>query len=379
MIPIKRVFVLLFGLIILQSCKDTEQKQMPVVDVPYIEVQQEDVPVYQEFVGQTFGASDIGLKSRVNGWVTGIHFQEGSLVKKGQLLYSVDPQQYQTKVDQATGQYAAAVANLANAEANLKRIRPLAQSNAVSKRELDAAVAAYDAAKAQVDANQANVSNQKIELGYTKIYSPLDGIIGISEVRVGDYVSGTGSQLLATVSKTTTVRVRFSMSETEYLRIQRILKANPEAIKKSIETEMILSDGSTYNEKGTINFADRQIDPLTGTITIEASFPNTDGLLRPGQFVRVKMVIERKKDAFIVPQRAVLDMQGIYQVVKIDKSNKIEMAVVNAGIQTGRFWVIDSGVSKGERLALIGNIFIKNGMTVKPVPANWPDKKQEGK
>jgi membrane fusion protein (multidrug efflux system) len=169
------------------------------------------------------------------------------------------------------------------------------------------------------------------------------------------------------------------MSETEYLRIQRILKANPEAIKKSIETEMILSDGSTYNEKGTINFADRQIDPLTGTITIEASFPNTDGLLRPGQFVRVKMVIERKKDAFIVPQRAVLDMQGIYQVVKIDKSNKIEMAVVNAGIQTGRFWVIDSGVSKGERLALIGNIFIKNGMTVKPVPANWPDKKQEGK
>jgi membrane fusion protein (multidrug efflux system) len=130
MIPIKRVFVLLVGLIILQSCKDTEQKQMPVVDVPYIEVQQEDVPVYQEFVGQTFGASDIGLKSRVNGWVTGIHFQEGSLVKKGQLLYSVDPQQYQTKVDQATGQYAAAVANLANAEANLKRIRPLAQSNA---------------------------------------------------------------------------------------------------------------------------------------------------------------------------------------------------------------------------------------------------------
>jgi len=225
MIPIKRVFVLLFGLIILQSCKDTEQKQMPVVDVPYIEVQQEDVPVYQEFVGQTFGASDIGIKSRVNGWVTVIHFQEGSLVKKGQLLYSVDPLQYQTKVDQATGQYAAAVANLANAEANLKRIRPLALSNAVSKRELDAAVAAYDAAKAQVDANQANVSNQKIELGYTKIYSPLDGIIGISEVGVGDYVSGTGSQLLTTVSKTTSIRVRFSISETEYLRIQRILKA----------------------------------------------------------------------------------------------------------------------------------------------------------
>ncbi|MEQ8303356.1 MAG: efflux RND transporter periplasmic adaptor subunit [Cyclobacteriaceae bacterium] len=359
-----------------QACENEKAaKEAPIVEVPVIQVQSQDVPIYQEFVGQTFGQSDIKIRSRVDGWITGIHFKEGSPVKKGQLLYSIDPLQYQTTVDQSKGQVAAAEAELANAEANLKRIRPLAEINAVSKRELDAAVASYEAAKAQRDANIANLANQRIELSYTKINSPIDGLIGISSLREGDYVSALGSSILNTVSDIRNIRVRFSISEREYLRIQRLLAENPNARKEVAKTHLTLADNTVYPETGVINFADRQIDPQTGTLTIESIFPNPNNVLIPGQFVRIKLVLEERKGAILVPQRAVNEVQGVYQVFAVDPENKLSVKMVNAGQQIGDEWIIDKGLSSGDRLAIIGNLFIQPGSTIKPVDANWPEKK----
>ncbi len=368
-------FSIVLLLISIFGCEtETTTQQAPLVEVPVIKAQARDIPIYQEFVGQTYGESDIKLRARVDGWITGIHFKEGSKVKKGQLLYTIDPLQYQTEVDQARGQVAASEAALANADANLKRIRPLAEINAVSKRELDAAVASYDAAKAQRDANLANLSNQQIELGYTRIMSPIDGLIGISSVREGDYVNSLGSTIINTVSDIKNIRVRFSISEREFLRIQKMVAENSEAQKEVRETELILADNSVFPEKGRINFADRQIDPETGTLTIESIFPNPNGALIPGQFVRVKLILERRKGAILIPQRAVNEMQGTYQVFAVDKDDKLSVKMVEAGQQIGDEWIINSGLTEGERLALIGNMFIQPGSTIKPVEANSPKK-----
>ncbi|HQQ98458.1 MAG TPA: efflux RND transporter periplasmic adaptor subunit [Cyclobacteriaceae bacterium] len=371
-----RTLFLVALLLLEQSCQNSQPAQAPLLEVPVVEVQQRAVPIYQEFAGQTYGQSDIAIRARVNGWITGVHFKEGSEVKKGQLLYTMDPLQYQTKVDQAKGQLGAADANLANAEANLKRIRPLAEINAVSKRELDAAVAAFEAAKAQSAANRANVTNQSIELSYTRILSPIDGVIGLTKLREGDYVGSLSTAALTTVSDISRIRIRFSISEREYLRIQKVVQTQPDALAKSKEAQLILSDGSLFPEKGSLNFADREIDPATGTLTIQATFPNPGQLIRPGQFVRIKLILEEQSNALLIPQRAVIEMQGIFQVFVVDSDNKLAVRIVEAGQQVGNDWIINKGLSQGDRVALIGSVFIKPGSVIKPVAAEWPAKTQ---
>lgn len=368
---ISNVFLALFTVAALQACK--KEKEAPaafVFEVPVVQPQQRDVPIYREFVGQVYGESDIEIRARVDGWITGLSFKEGGTVKKGQLLYTIDPLQYQTKVDQAKGQLAAAQATLANADANLKRIRPLAEINAVSKRDLDAAVASYESSKAQVDAYNANLSNQRIELSYTQIKSPIDGIIGISKANVGNYVSGLGSSgLLNTVSQIGSLRIRFPIGEQDILHIQKIRKENPAEAKKETEAHLILADGSVYPHKGWVNTTDRQIDQATGTLTIQADFPNPEQTLRPGQFVRVRLIFENRKNALVIPQRAVTEMQGIFQVMTVTAENKLQAKIVQAGQQIGNEWIIDSGLEVTDRIALLGNQFIQPNSIVKPVAA----------
>jgi membrane fusion protein (multidrug efflux system) len=349
---------------VLISCKKEEAKVPPPMRAPFIEVKQEEVPIYKDFAAQTFGDLDIDLTARVDGIVTGIYFKEGQRVKKGQLLYTIDPLEYDTKVDQAQGQTDVAESNLINAKEELNRIRPLAVINAVSVRDLDAAVAREKAAKSSYLSSKAALKNQELVRSYCNIVSPIDGVIGISIARLGDYISRLGtSSKLNTVSKLDDVRVRFTISEADYLRYQKN-KAKNHVIT---DLSLLLSDGSTHPHKGTINFSDASIDPSTGTMTIEAQFANPDNTLRSGQFSKVRILTRVEKNAIAIPQKAITEIQGIYQVYKIDSANKIQLQIVEVSTKVGDRWVVTKGVNANDKVAIIGSQFIQPGSTVIPV------------
>jgi membrane fusion protein (multidrug efflux system) len=324
-----------------------------------------DVPLTQEYVGQTLGGTDIQIRARVQGFLTGIYFKEGSKVNKGQLLYSIDPLPYQAKLDQARGQLASAEAQLAKAKSDLDRIKPRAAINAVSQRDLVAAHSQYDAAIGGEEAAKGMVRNAEIELGYASIYSPIEGIIGISNFEVGDLVGTIQSFNLNTVSSTKTVRVRFSVTETEYLEFR---KRVPDKAKMDWTIDMILSDGSVHPHKGQINLANREIDPSTGTLTMEATVPNPEEDVRPGQFAKIRFVTEIRKGAMLIPLRAVTELQGTYQVYVVNAENKIEVKTVQAGQKYGEYWIIDSGLNASDKVALVGNTAIRVNSAITPVP-----------
>jgi membrane fusion protein (multidrug efflux system) len=360
----KILFWGLCAMLFFVACKKEEKKVLPPMQAPFITVVTQDVPIYKDFAAQTFGDLDIDLKARVDGILTGIHFKEGQKVKKGQLLYTIDPLEYDTKVEQVKGQVAVAQSGLVNAEEELKRIRPLADMNAVSKRELDAAVAKSKAAQSNYNSTKAALNNQKLERSYCNIVSPIDGIIGISIGRLGDYISKLGnSSKLNTVSKLDKVRVRFTISETEFLAYQK--KYDRDEI---VDLDLLLSDGTTHPYKGTINFTDAAIDPTTGTLTIEAHFPNPNNTLRSGQFSKVRVLVNTQDDAISIPQKAVTELQGIYQVNVIDAANKIQVQIVEVGDKVGKNWIITKGLKAGDKVAIIGNQFIQPGSIVLPVP-----------
>jgi membrane fusion protein (multidrug efflux system) len=363
---LKSLFNLLVCGLLLYSCKNKEQVVATAPEVPVASVLIKDVPLTQEYIGQTLGATDIQIRARVQGFLTGIHFKEGSKVRKGQLLYTIDPLPYQAKVDQAKGQLAQAQAMLVQAKSDLDRIIPLAKINAVSQRDLVAAQGKYDAAVGSNEAAEGFLKNVQIELGYAWITSPIDGIIGISQYEVGDLVGSIGSKYLNTVSETRSVRVRFSVSENEYLDFRkRIGGVDKEKIDWSVD--MILSDGSVHPQKGIINLANREIDPATGTLTMEALFPNPEELVRPGQFAKVRFVTELRKGAMMIPQRAVMELQGMYQVFVVTADNKIAVKMVQVGQRYGQFWIINSGLEPTDRIALLGNAAIRPNSVVTPV------------
>jgi membrane fusion protein (multidrug efflux system) len=340
--------------------------------VSVIKAIKKDVPIYIEYVGQAYGLADVEVRSRVQGWVTGVHFKEGFSVKKGQLLYTIDDIQYKTLVDQAAGQVSRANTELVRAQNELNRVKPLTEMNALSQKDLDNATAEFGAANAQKQTAEAELRNAKIEYGYTRIYAPIDGIIGISNVRVGDYVTRSpGAGTLTTVSQTRTIRVRFQLDETEYLRLQRKINEG----KLSSETrdvDIILADNSLYPKKGSINFANRQIDPETGTITIEATIDNSDRLIRPGLYVKVRFLADTYPDAVLVPQNAVTQLQSIYQVFAVQKDNSLKVKVVETGPRVLEGWIITKGVIPGERIAIVGTQALSNNSKIIPVDSQWP-------
>lgn len=364
-----------FSAFLLFACEKKEVATAPPPpDVKVAVVLQKDVPIYVENVGETVGASDIEIRARVEGFLQSVNFQEGSFVKKGDLLYTIDPQPLRAALAQAQGRVAEAQAQLSKAHQDVARYKPLVEKNAISREEYETSVSAEQAATASVDAAKASAQDAQLNLGYTNVYSPIDGLVGKTQVKPGNLVGRGENTLLTVVSNVDSVHVRTNVSERDYLRLARAKGAVPKVADKSADAfELVLADGSVYNHKGKLVFADRAVDPTTGTLGIEAEFPNPDHLLRPGQYTRVRAEIDRKKDAILVPQTAVQELQGTYSVAVVGSDNKVSLRPVQASDRIGSLWLIDSGLKPGEKIIIEGLQKVRDGVTVNPTVVQIPE------
>jgi len=365
----KTIFLTLYCAIVLIACgEQKEAAQAPPPEISVVETSTEDVPLFLEFVGETSGAKDITIRARVEGFLEGLHFQEGTIVKKGDLLYTLESQPFEEKVATRMSNVAEVKTNLAKNKGDLDRYKPLAKINAVSKSDLDAAQAAYDASLSSLEAANANLRAAKIELGYTKIHSPIDGIIGKTQAKVGDFVGKEPSPvILNTVSQVDTILVTFFITETQYLAFSRF-KAKNEPVEQAddgeAKFELILVDGSLYGYKGVLDFVDREVDTTTGAMLVQASFPNPEGLLRPGQFTKVRIRLRVVEDAIMIPQRCVMEIQGLHSVFVVDSNNTVQIRDVKVGDKVGSSWMITEGLKPGERVVYEGLQKAKDGATV---------------
>jgi RND family efflux transporter MFP subunit len=381
---LRTVWLALASAIVLFSvgCGKSEQSQTRPPEVQVAQVEQKDVPIYSEWVGTLEGFVNAQIRPQVTGYLLRQTYKEGAFVKKGELLFEIDPRTFQAALDQAKAQLANAEQQLALAEANqvkaqldVDRYIPLAKEQAVTQQALDNAVqsnlaaqAQVRAAKAQINAAKAQVDAAQLNLGFTRVVSLIDGIAGIAQAQIGDLVSQT--TLLTTVSTLDPIKVYFPVSERGYL---NYIKENPDAAKraaqeKKLSLELLLADGRRYPYKGTFSLADRQVDVKTGTLRLEGLFPNPGNILRPGQFARVRAVTTTKKDALLVPQRAVSEVQGSYQVAVVGNDNKVSIRPVKVGARVATQWVVDDGLKPGERVVAEGVQRVKAGLTVNPKP-----------
>jgi membrane fusion protein (multidrug efflux system) len=334
-------------------------------EVKVVEVVQKDVPVYSEWVGSTDGMDNAVIKAQVNGYLMNRNYQEGAFVKKGQVLFEIDPRKFRAALDQARGDWEKARAHLAKTELDVKRDTPLAQGGAISQKELDDSIQANRAAKASVASAKAAVEQAELNLSFASIIAPIDGVVGIAKAQIGDLV-GPGDEL-ASMSTLDPIRVYISLSEQEYLRYaEKVRQAYQDRVDRPANLELLLADGNVYPQKGNFFLADRQVDMKTGTIRIAARFPNPDNMLRPGQFARIRAVTQTKQAALLVPQRSVTELQGGYQVAVVTADNKVEIRPVKVGERTGNLWVITEGLKAGDRVVAEGLQKLKAGMTVTP-------------
>ena len=372
---------MLFLLIFSCSKKDEQQAQAPPPPVTVVVTQAKDVPIYQEFVGQIYGFKDIAIRARVEGFLEGIHFEEGSRVDKGALLYTLESQPFEADVAAKMSRVAEANTRRAKAKSDLDRIEPLAKERAVSESDLDSALAQYEASIESVKAAKANLRASNIQLGYTKIYSPISGIIGKTNAKVGDFVGRSPNPvILNTVSRIDTVLVEFFITETQYLQLARQFSSKVEPAARNARKEnleLILADGSLYEYKGKPEFVDRNVDPTTGAILVQASFPNPKELLRPGQFAKVKALVKVVKDGILIPQRCVVELQGLYSVYVVGDGDKIQTRRIKAGPKIKQFWLITEGLKPDEHIVYEGLQRAKDGAVVKPTVKDIESKDQE--
>jgi membrane fusion protein (multidrug efflux system) len=354
------------------SCgqKEEQQAQAPPPQVTVVVTQAKDVPIYQEFVGQIYGFKDIAIRARVEGFLEGIHFEEGSRVEKGALLYTLESQPFEADVAAKMSKVAGSKTMLAKAKSDLNRIEPLAKEKAVSESDLDSAVAQHEAYIESVKAAEANLRASRIQLGYTKIYSPISGIIGKTKAKVGDFVGRSPNPvILNTVSRIDTILVEFFITETQYLKVARrfISQTGPtDQNAGEANLELILADGSLYDHKGKPKFIDRDVDPTTGAMLVQASFPNPQELLRPGQFAKVKALVTIVKDGILIPQRCVVELQGQYSIYVVGDGDKVQTREVKVGPKIKQFWLITEGLKPGEHVVYEGLQRVKGGTVVKP-------------
>jgi membrane fusion protein (multidrug efflux system) len=290
------------------------------------------------------------------------------VVKKGQVLFEIDPRPFQAALEQAKGQLAINDGQLYTAKANLEKIKPLAAVNAVSKKDLDDAIGREASAKAAVQAAKAAVNKAEIDLSFTKITSPINGIAGIAKAQLGELVGSPGGPELTTVSTLDPIKVYIPISEQEYLRFVREAETKGNSGPKDHNLELILADGSLFPHKGRVYFADRQVDERTGTIKVATLFPNPGNLLRPGQFAKVRALIETQQGALLVPQRAVTELQGRFQVAVVGSDHKVDLRWIKVGERAGPLWVIEEGLKPGERVIVEGIQKVKAGIAVTPKP-----------
>ncbi len=339
----------------------------PVVEVaPVI---QHDVPVQGEWVGTLQGYVNAQIEPHVSGYLVRQDYREGAFVKKGQLLFEIDPRPFKAALDQAKGQLARSEAQMANAEINVKRDIPEAEAHAIPQSQLDSDTQSLRAAKAGVEADRAAVEQAELNLGYTRVVSLVDGIAGINTVQVGNLVGP--STVLTAVSQVNPIKVYFPISEQEYLRMAD--GGGPGSVDflthaSRIPLQLTLADGTTYPHPGKIIFADRQVNEQTGTIQIVGEFPNSRNLLRPGQYARIQAPTGNITGAMLVPQAAVSQQQGSYQVTVIRPDNRAQLRAVQVGPRVGPLWVITSGLKPGERVVAAGAQKARNGELVNPRP-----------
>ncbi len=376
------ISILTIGIVMVtSSCEEKVTKKAPPPEIQVMNVIQKDVPIYNYFVGQVYGQEDISINARVEGFLTGIHFDEGTRVKKGQLLYTIDPEPFKAKIASENSKVAEAQTKLVNAENELARYKPLAEINAVSKSDLDFAQANRDASKAALDAAKATLRMAEINLSYTRIKSPITGFIGKTQARVGEFVGRNPNPvILNIVSTVESVRVQFFLTESQYLFLARefrdkesqnedststVRKKRPSADK--VKISLILSDGSTHPYDGIVNFINREVDASTGAILVQATFPNPDLILRPGQFARVQIMMKEDKGALLVPQRCVTELQGQYSVFIVNSENKIESRQIKIAEKFGDYYIASDGLKQNDKIVLEGLQKVGSGMEVNPV------------
>jgi len=343
----------------------------PLVQVEVADVIQKDVPIQMEWVGTTDGSNNALIRAQVSGYLIKRPYTEGSFVKKGDLLFELDPSKFQTVLDQALGDLAKAQAQFTKSKQDVDRDTPLAKEGAISKKELDDSIQTHAGAKGALATAKAAVEQAKLNLGWTKIQAPIDGVVGISKAQIGDLIDVNTE--LTSISTLDPIRVYFPVSEQEYFdaaeKIQQGYKDQKEGKGYSLALlELILGGEKVYPHKGQFHLVDRQVDTKTGTIRVAALFPNPNNLLRPGQFARVRAVTKTKEKAILIPQRAVTEMQGSYQVAVVTPENKVDIRPIKVGQRSGGLWIIDQGLRPGERVVVEGLQKVKAGMTVDPKP-----------
>jgi membrane fusion protein, multidrug efflux system len=367
------VVAIVMGVCLLLSGTGCEEKEAaPPPSPPEVEVTgvvQRDVPIYQEWVAQLNGQVNADITPKVQGYLLKRNYAEGFFVRQGQLLYEIDPRPFVASLDQAKAQVAVAVANQTEAENNVTRDRPLAAQNAIPQKQLDTDISTLAATTAQVNAAKASMVQAELNLSWTKVLSPIDGVAGISNSNVGDLV-GTATKM-TTVSQVNPIRAYFNISESDYLgraqAISRLVRGN-RAQEKAVPIEFIQTNGIAFPAKGKIVIVNREIASQTGTIQIAAEFPNKEGILRPGGFGNVRIETGTSEHALLVPQAAVIEVQSMYQVVVVSPENKAMFRPVKVGERVGPNWIITEGLKPGEKIIVEGFMKVREGSPVTPKP-----------
>jgi len=359
------------GLVLTAACEKPAPPPPPPPEVYVTDVAQRDVPEYLELVGQAQGYQDVDIRARVEGFLESVDFQEGTFVRKGAILYHIDPKPLEATLAAANADVATAQARLEKATNDVNRYTPLAAKQAVSQQELDNARAEKDAATSQLAAAKAAVDRATLDLGYTKIYSPIDGLVGTTQVKPGNFVGRGEATLLTTVSQLDPIIFRVGITEADYLRVMQNGPRKAGAAATAAGIQLTLADGTAYPEKGTLGPVERSVNASTGTLGIQLIFPNPNNVLRPGAYGRARLLLDTISGALLVPQRAVQELQGLYSVALVNADSTISFRNVKVGPRVDSLWVITEGLKPGERVVVEGLQRIRDGMTVtaKPAPA----------
>ncbi len=359
------------ALLLLAGCGENAPPTPPPVPVVVAPVAQREVKVWKEFIGTTEGHIDAEIRAQVSGYLLSRDYREGTLVKTGDVLFQIDARPFRATLEQARGDLERARAQRAKADQDVARFTPLARDGAVSQQELDNAIQAARAGRANVDSAQAVVDKAQVDLDFTRIISPIDGIAGVANAQVGDLVGPGAGKPLTTVSQVDPIQVATPISEREYLRFAQQIRATLESgpTTNQYPLELLLADGSIHPHPGRVSVTGREVDPSTGTIMLKSEFPNPDLTVRPGQYARVRAAVETLPGATVVPQRAVTELQGTQQVAVVGADDVVEMRVVQAGPQDGSDIVILKGVAAGERVVIEGIQKVRNGAKVVPQSA----------
>jgi membrane fusion protein (multidrug efflux system) len=365
----RKLAIVLAAALLVGGCKKPAPAPPPPAEVYVTPVVQQDVPIFLELVGQTAGFQDVEIRARVEGFLETVNFREGSFVQKGQLLYQIDRKPLEAALMGAKAEQARSQATLEKTETDVARYTPLAAKQAVSRQELDNALSARQAARAQVNAARAAVEEATLNLGYTRVTAPIAGLIGTTKVKAGNLVGRGEPTLLTTISQIDPMIFRVAVTEADYMRLRK-RTADTVAQARRAGIELTLADGTVHPNKGVVGPVEREVDPATGTLGVQLLFPNPDQILRPGQYGKVRVLVDNRRDALLVPQRAVQEVQNLRSVAVVDTESRVTFRNVSVGPRVDTLWVIEEGLEPGDQVVAEGLQAISDGAVVrtKPMP-----------